>query len=762
MVPNVFLCIFVLSLPGATILRFSLPETAATTARPQVDSAVFFHNFGETIYTRGNAHVNIYLNLTAILDSLRQLRKAIHTNAHAAYLQTPLKDIREAITTAKGADPILTCWHNNAKAVCKDVPPTRHRSIEEYDLNSDIPASRVDFATIRTLDNVIRQLQDYLDLGQTLSVPNRPGPVRPKRFLPAILPAVQTFLGIVSTFQLWQIKRDLRSAHKKLNQLTVRVDDIEVTLSNQGQVILQIIDLIQALEIATNHHLARAQQQLFHSTAVTEAVELASRVSSAMEALLNHRLSPATLAAGQADHIVHTLLDQADAIGYRLLITNHADLFQCPTSFIADGHGFEVFVHVPMAMKGDSLMLYRFLPIPAQVSDNSAMVFAPEHDVIAVSGDDEVFQVLRMADLAQCTMKGTTYLCENNNVVRTRKGALENTDDSTNCLYFLMVRNMDAIKNSCPVKLSKVRDGAYQLNENKFVFQNRKSSQGTTTCADNSHPKRWPADEREVIDVPAGCSAETESFRVTATRSIKLSAKAVEFQWSDPVTNLFGPVNILKYDDLRQQARAGAALPRSINGMGHWLEQQEVEEHHRYFSKSGLGISLAIVLILTIVGVVIWWRARATAARFGISVSEMFRYLAAGALQRLDHGFQRIVRRRPPPPPPPVVDYQELAVFRRPTPAPRPSAPRVVTRAQVHRQSWAAPEHDSYVDSEPETVTLDRRQTRRSSARRNVAYSLPPAYEHSEDGRQPQDDDPLSDPTVPTKIRTVATRHRLR
>jgi len=701
----------------------------AKTADTGKNSAVFFHNFGETFSTLGDANVRVPVKLRAIIAPIRRLRESILSQAHVAYSQlskrpvTPRPPPTTTYTPYQRFGPYPALQEQEFTPIQPDRPVLTR---EQYNADSDLPFSRIDFGHIRTLDNAIQRLVSYQDLGTPLSTTETS---RQVRWAPlAVFPLIQTLLGAHNNYQIEQLKQNA-------SRLTLMVSEQGAALSAQGQVVGRLVNVTESLVFGQT----RQDMQLLHGSLVTEAVEITSRVADTIEALLQQRLSPAALAAGEADTVVQHLQAAAKKQGYRLLVKNKADIFQCPTSFLADAEGFDVFVHIPIAQHEDSLMLYRFLPIPARLSPNSAMVFAPAHDVLALSHNDESFQIMHMADLAQCTRKGTTYLCENSNVIRTREGALTAKDDPTNCLYFLMVRNYEAVRTSCPVHLSKVRDGAFQLDQTRFVFQNRKNEQGTTRCASTEHPERWSADSSLIVTVPPGCWAETSSFRVTSTRSIPLSARASDYYWDEPIDNLFGDVDLDQFEDMRRQLTNVSDVPRSLAGIASWLRGHQETTITKHFSWGALSLAgLAVVVCIGGFGLS-WWWSRKIAGRFGITVRQLYRHLLQVAAARAAEHAHNIRAHLPDG----TQARRAIAHLRQHLPDVRQHLPDVPLdfrrRAPLHtpdleiaipahhRQSWAGDNAPADYTEETEFPlhTLDRRSRRVATRSTGLRFQLP-------------------------------------
>ena len=609
-----------------TVMMILTVAEAVNIKEEPVDSTVFFTEIGDTVSTRGDVHVRLYINITAMVEPMKEIRGGIRRATYKQYKKEHeiLSDLarRDSSTDLKSVGTTTVGFNLTAA------------TIDEYNRESGHPYSVMDDTNDHTMGQMIERLENYLDMGQVVEEP-RPakGPTgREKRFafaplLGMILPAVQTFLGAKNKFQIHQLSKQVAENSKDIRVLALNVENLGVAVSKTGGVVQRLNRMVGDVHLEMSHRLGRVEQQLLVNTHVASMSQLVNRAAQSVETLFQHRLAPSVLDKGQADVILQQLKTEAENAGYRLLLKNKADLFQCETSFIADKDGYEVFVHVPMAYEDDSLKVFKFIPIPAQLSTESAFQFKPEHDVIAMGPQNEYFQIMHMAELAQCTLKGSSYLCENANVVRSKEGALAAPEDPNNCLYFLMTRNYEAIKTSCPVDIRERQNGAFQVNENEFIFQNVKDETGTTTCANSLHSETWNGDERQQVNIPPGCWAETTTFRATATRNIPLSTWSVEYHWEEPLTDIIGTLDVEKYERLAKDAQDLTEVPHSLIGINSWIREETDSTLHKTFSWTAIGVSVMIVLLLVgMVGLGWWWSAR-IAARFDITIYRLFRIL---------------------------------------------------------------------------------------------------------------------------------------
>jgi hypothetical protein len=204
------------------------------------------------------------------------------------------------------------------------------------------------------------------------------------------------------------------------------------------------------------------------------------------------------------------------------------------------------------------------------------------------------------------------------------------------------------------------------------------------------------------------------------------------------VTDLFGTIDIGRYEQLHAQGVSGTDIRRSINGITTFLHQQEIAAEAQgthalqgYFSLGAMGVSLLSILVLAVVLLSCWCRARVIAARFDISIGQLYRHLLTAARDRLEEQFPNVARavhrrqRRPP-----AAHYRAARdqprrqSYRAPSPAESLEALQPILRAPntpvpAHRptprdrRSWACPPEADFLRGN--SLSLDRRSLRRNT-----------------------------------------------
>jgi hypothetical protein len=280
------------------------------------------------------------------------------------------------------------------------------------------------------------------------------------------------------------------------------------------------------------------------------------------------------------------------------------------TSFISTETGFDLFLHIPMAGDDDYLDLYRMLPIPTQISPDSMMYFEPTRDIIAVSSDDKSFKTMDTAQLNRCKKAGSTYLCENGNVVRhvaeSKEGKNGGSPEEDLCLYYLFTKNTQAAAETCPIHLRTPTDTAIQVGPTEFLLHNRVDTLINVKCG-SAPTERIDVAQPIRKKFAPGCKITSDHYTAVASSDLQDSSPRlmVEYTWPVPLETLLEGINISHVEELRESMAKLRPVPTHIKGIREMVNEARRDAASQgSFMSTGLIISIvtACITVVIIIG----------------------------------------------------------------------------------------------------------------------------------------------------------------
>ena len=194
---------------------------------------------------------------------------------------------------------------------------------------------------------------------------------------------------------------------------------------------------------------------------------LISRVESIVNMAFLHCLSPGAIGKENIEKMYNGCRQLARERGVVLLIDNVSGLFQLETSFLYDSLSMEItlIVHIPFVHHDDRLQLLKYTPFPLTdvlVDGYSIIPDVGGRSLLAVGKNKKLHKVLEFSDLAGCQKRGSTFLCEDRNILRTD---LENT-----CLGSLYLRDGQASKRLCKFIISNETEYVFPMNVDRWII----------------------------------------------------------------------------------------------------------------------------------------------------------------------------------------------------------------------------------------------------------------------------------------------------
>jgi hypothetical protein len=284
-------------------------------------------------------------------------------------------------------------------------------------------------------------------------------------------------------------------------------------------------------------------------------VDLAERrvtmLEEAINGMLQGHLVPAALNDVDVRRTSEGITSYAQSMGMQPLAKYYADYMQMETSFYSTEEGFKLFIHIPLMHKGSELRIFRHARVPIPVGHGFQVTLESEKEFLAISSDDSLFRAMTANELAECTRKGDFFACKVGNVVRraprTKKGTFGKDPDL--CLWSLYTQSYSIAKQTCITYVNQAPDTVVQLSANRFVIFNAEPHQARMDCRNNSiaHRKRFTVHGITDINIPAGCTVNTDSHAFSASDvafTRPADHWAVEYAWPQQPRQLLNGLNL--------------------------------------------------------------------------------------------------------------------------------------------------------------------------------------------------------------------------
>jgi Baculovirus F protein len=559
------------------ILLTCIPATPAGDIIPSSDpqKLVIFQGAGKVIHTRGYAHLRFQIDLAKPTEQLQLFASALRAAA------------------------------NNSDYIFD----------HQYGLQTTI----VDKLQLQTamVDKYITRLQDLSRMDDADFLHTLRDHYRDERSVLGILQfGVGVFMGIYNQKQLSDLRNQIMNVQTQQTAIIKEVDSHRQLLSKHSQHIAYLQHYLD--DTANRTALLEAR---FHSWTLTSALMATAQshvddITAAVEAAMAQRasilLAPlATVADALAD-----LDSTARGLGYELLVTKPADVFQCKASYMVVPGGFEIFVHVPMAKTEDEFNLYRFLPIPVPLTANSTLLVLPQHDLLAITADETKFTTMPSAALASCHNTGAHFLCPDANTYQmTGKGERASYSEDA-CLFELFHRDMVGVKRACRMQIGPPEDGVFAVDQNQFVFTSREPHKGFISCADGATGS-FNAGPATLVKLDPGCTAKSQTHAATAQKDISQSVPSIVSQWPIDPAVLLGAYHVDRITAFQAQAGQAAFIPSDIGEAAAWITEQEQQQVTTTTTHvhTGLIVAMLLTILATAAAAFGIWRNRTALQR---------------------------------------------------------------------------------------------------------------------------------------------------
>jgi len=321
-------------------------------------------------------------------------------------------------------------------------------------------------------------------------------------------------------------------------------------------------------------------------------------------------LSSAALEMVGIDTLFEGVRKTAGRQGFELLVGNALDLLQCRASFLRDTNGLiRIFIHVPMAdPEAGRMEVFRFVPFPMQVSSESFMHIDVQKKIIAISKTQKTFRILDTDELASCTRVGSTFLCENGNVVRKPREDVTGVDEEQ-CLYWLFLQHFVNVKRMCPASITGITERLQQIGQDRFIASTSHPHSGTVTCPQGRTSESLSMRATSVHRIHPGCKVETATHIFLAGIALHQEDKRARdnaFNWPFPqALAMLAGVDPMQLDEWRgtpSEDLFDEPIPSSIKDIQQW-ETDQIRRLHttrtsNFLIYGVIGLSAVITIVV--------------------------------------------------------------------------------------------------------------------------------------------------------------------
>ena len=455
-----------------------------------------------------------------------------------------------------------------------------------------------------TTNNHFRSVQRLLtqvcsnigDLGMEVDVQRKK-----RQILAAIALGFTSVFGLYNAAQIHRIDHqieDLGAAQLRRDAILVhnsnRLQQVETSLNEQREAINTALGAEQQLRKELDDH-TWVMETMAH---VQELAYFSNQITQGIQAAYQGHLTTAILSKKDASFLMRKIRRLANELGGMPIITSREDLYRLPVTIATIGpHHLRLLLHTGVSR--DPLRLYRYRPTPIVIHDHTGettIIISPARTLLA--HNDRLHQELDETDLASCTRRGNTYVCQGPSVFHTQ---LRKT-----CLGALFAGDLEQVHARCPVTTTNTTWAVESMANNKVATYFRDRTTLQLSCEGQERQNSY-ARGSQLITIPTNCSLLGDDLQVDSHSDILLEAPTTTYPFWNTSEFLRGqtPRGIT---DIKTALRHSNIRPAtSIEDlMGQDQQLQETLWHHRQgvhlFSLFYVSLGFNLLVIITLCG----------------------------------------------------------------------------------------------------------------------------------------------------------------
>ena len=402
--------------------------------------------------------------------------------------------------------------------------------------------------------------------------------------LGAGLGALGTFMGLFNTYQIYNLKKELREQREAHNRL------VEVVQEHEDH--LQLLDEAVDRLRTTVGFMRSSQTVLLANELGTLEEQIRDKLNKATHVIQiaqTRRLAIDFLPAEYLTRLYQQLENQAQKIDHKLLTKQPSDLFQLELSYFFDGINMQLLLHVPTVPVDSILRLLKLHPFPLPLNKNYSVIPVAQDDLLAISsGFTRYSAQLSSVDLLGCHQVNNVYLCERHGVLGKQ---LNNS-----CLGAMYLQDFDLVQELCSLQITPAIEVVRQLQDNWFLVFSPSPQTAYISCRNGTNNEAYFKTGITKTYLSPGCKMNLNFHLLQSDFSLQLPDEFVNFQWDWDTT----PVIDSLEQDMEILKEAGNLKPtlKDIKNLK-ITRTRSILTRIFFISITGL-VAIAIVIMLTI------------------------------------------------------------------------------------------------------------------------------------------------------------------
>ena len=357
-----------------------------------------------------------------------------------------------------------------------------------------------------------------------------------------------TFMGLYTQRQIQQLRTEVEGIREEQERI------VEV-VTRQGKQIQNLTLWVQELQaddaLARRLNTGLATAKL--NTAYHQLYDQVAKAVHAVQQAQHRRVAIDLFSPEDLSDILEDLTSISSKSGFKLLTKNPSDLLQVETSYMYDGEGLVLILHVPMVPANSLLRLLRLRPFPIPLSKTHALLPRSPSSLLALSTHSPRFMTtIERTDLMGCHQVSNVYVCE-------RHGVL-NREVKASCLGALYEQDIPVARQLCDLELVPYKETILQLQNNWFLVYSPTMFTGYITCQNGTSSEVHIVKGVSRLYIDPTCFLDLKNHRLMSEYSLQLDAAIKYFKWESEDMSLFD----LQEEDISEAVNEAVPRERGI------------------------------------------------------------------------------------------------------------------------------------------------------------------------------------------------------
>ena len=202
------------------------------------------------------------------------------------------------------------------------------------------------------------------------------------------------------------------------------------------------------------------------------------KILKAIELVKSGRFSTDLATPEGLEKAIIDLKEEALKSGRTIAVSNLLDLSLLPASYLYDATSrvFHAIVHVPFATPNNEMDLYKYVPTPIQIANDSklyASITNQDNMYLAVSSDGTTYKTFSVRDIQDCTKFQDKFYCPDSIYYKSVRPS---------CLVALHKNNITEIRSICDLMINNHISNAIRINEATYILIETEPTELTIRC----------------------------------------------------------------------------------------------------------------------------------------------------------------------------------------------------------------------------------------------------------------------------------------